>query len=650
MTNEEIFQKVDEISKIIKRDNLNIYIKRHYPELYAEIESKTFDLNKFKKIKSGKKKIQDISIFERLYCIRNNLTDRPKCRVCGTEYVNRFIPSEDRYSLWCSIRCSCLDPETREKLKDSKAEKYGDSNYNNSEKARKTRYLHNNGQWHPCGFGDSVKKTKLERYGDENYINSEKRRDTMDRLLSEDPDYWRHREEKAKTTKLERYGDSGYNNRMKFMDTLSGFDQKRKKEILERRRTTNTVRYGYDYVLKDPVIRTRISNSNMERYGVKTCLMLESTREKVKITRRTDAWNTLENLKDFEPLFSKDDFVDITKDLFEHKFRWLCRKCGTEYEATYYEIKIHNRCPKCYPHKFGKSQNDVFEYVRGLNVPGFDDLKQEACVFGDGSRRRIDIYSDNMKFGIEYDGMYWHSIDNNANNDRVVMDYHIRKTSDAKSIGINLIHILDDEWVYHNKLCRGYIKTSLSCKKYHIDARKCDVRDVDVKEATRFIDKYSFEGEDSHSIGIGLYYHNHLVYLLTFSKTRNNKKYQYQILRRCELNNFCIVGGFEKVLRRFDELYSPESVVMYMNRRWFSEDDVMPGFSVEGLSKPNLSWFREGLNYGIGRINNVNYRRFIKECDEKLNITQNLVANGYMRFYDCGNLICVKRYNMRKDV
>jgi hypothetical protein len=81
----------------------------------------------------------------------------------------------------------------KQKIKDTKLQKYGDSNYNNRIQAVKT------------SFG---------LYGFDNYNNRKKARQTFVDLYGVDnPSKIEGNSDKVKNTKLKKYGDSNYNNR-----------------------------------------------------------------------------------------------------------------------------------------------------------------------------------------------------------------------------------------------------------------------------------------------------------------------------------------------------------------------------------------------------------------------------------------------------
>ena len=71
------------------------------------------------------------------------------------------------------------------------------------------------------------------------------------------------------------------------------------------------------------------------------------------------------------------------------------------------------------------------------------------------------------KFGIEFDGLYWHS---NIYKDN---DYHLNKTELCEKENIQLLHIFEDEWVNKKEIVKSIIKSKLNIFENKIFARKC---------------------------------------------------------------------------------------------------------------------------------------------------------------------------------
>lgn len=54
---------------------------------------------------------------------------------------------------------------------------------------------------------------------------------------------------------------------------------------------------------------------------------------------------------------------------------------------------------------------------------------------------------------------------------------------------------------------------------------------------------------------------------MTFGKSRENKKYEYELYRFCNKINTNIIGAFSKLLKYFEKKYEPKSLISYGNRR-----------------------------------------------------------------------------------
>ena len=190
MNKNQILNIFDEICKTVSPDNAARYMRGHFPAEYSALLEATSFLDKFDVPENKNKKI---SIFERIYCLRNGFIDRPKCKHCGVEYVCGFNKQLREYRKWCSAKCQASDPDCIAESKMTRLNKYGDETYHGVEKAKETRMAKNGGKWHAADFGRKVKQAKIENGHASNWVNPEK----------------------AKSTKLERYGCSCFNNTTK---------------------------------------------------------------------------------------------------------------------------------------------------------------------------------------------------------------------------------------------------------------------------------------------------------------------------------------------------------------------------------------------------------------------------------------------------
>ena len=191
-----------------------------------------------------------------IYHYISDIKEIPKC-YCGK--LNNFKSSVVGYRKTCSPECSNRSITKKEKIINTKLERYGDKNYNNSSKVKKTKlekYGDGNfnnrekafktnevkyGSYSPMKNEDVIKLGKLTkeiRYGNENYNNIEKIKKFWKEV---DKSYINNMIEKLKLSKLEKYGTEHYNNREKAVST-----------ILEK--------YGFYYINAKKAYDTKVKN------------------------------------------------------------------------------------------------------------------------------------------------------------------------------------------------------------------------------------------------------------------------------------------------------------------------------------------------------------------------------------------------------
>jgi len=90
----------------------------------------------------------NVSLRERVYCLRHNITCYKLCVVCNTPVVN-FL--NNSYSNYCSLLCSNGAKEVKQKRKKTSLEKYGVDNPFKSEEIK-----------------EKIKETNIEKYGVDN--------------------------------------------------------------------------------------------------------------------------------------------------------------------------------------------------------------------------------------------------------------------------------------------------------------------------------------------------------------------------------------------------------------------------------------------------------------------------------------------------
>ena len=646
-TNQQLideFNLIFENSKVSK-SNINRYIKNHYSALYNEIEKRTIELNKFKEMRTTKngKKLRDISIFERLYCLQHNLSDRPLCIECHRKYVAGFSKTMQSYASYCSQQCQNHSSIQVRKGLETKKLKYGADNVVNQKKAHQTR-IKKYGSHHAKDFSAKVKRTKLKRHGDENYVNSEKFKTTIRKKLEENPSYYHDREQKSKQTKIENGHEPNWNNREKFKETISNFTDDKKKQIQETRKQNCLMAHGVEYPTQLESIKEKTRNTCLKKYGVTSTFSIQSSRINAKKAWRQKSWDFFQKMNyGVVPLISEDEFVNNLELISNYDpIKWKCKKCGYEFNQPW--RNWNRKCPKCFPQNFRGKQNEVEEYIKSIC---FESQVKRDCKSVLANAKQLDIYVPNLNIAIEFNGLFWHNSDKGVHGKSAkTMMYHHDKSIECEQKGIRLIHIFEDEWTSNQKLCKSKLKKIISPSKMrHIDGHLCQISNsVDEMTKNIFLAKYSFDETDRSSKCYSLKFKNHVVAMMTFAKPRNKNGWQWQILNYLEVNSFIIDDGFQILFDAFVEENHAKSICLYATHDWNTKQSYNSCLSFIEEKDPRLYWMH-GLNrIKSTSINASNVKSILKKYNDAASFLKNMNDNGYYRIYDSGTLVFGKSF------
>lgn len=294
-----------------------------------------------------------------------------------------------------------------------------------------------------------------------------------------------------------------------------------------------------------------------------------------------------------------------------------------------------NGCQKCGVTN-STGEDEIFEFIKSLLGADIEIKKCDRSVL---SEQELDIYIPSKKLAIEFDGLYWHC---ELNKDK---DYHLKKTVKCEELGIRLIHIFEDEWMFKKEICMSRIKSALGIIDIKIPARKCDIQKIDSKTAKTFIENNHIQGYAiGGNINYGLFYNGNIVSVMSFSKLRknlgaNNENNIYELLRFCNKLDTIVIGGASKLFKTFVKEYNPLKVVSYCDRRWGNGGVYYNmGFNLNHISKPNYFYI-----IGRNRKNRFCYRKDVLiskyGCNKEETEHSFCLKNRWYRIYDCGTKV-----------
>lgn len=474
---------------------------------------------------------------------------------------------------------------------------------------------------------------------------------------------------RVKQTLVEKFGEDGL----------------RCKEIAEKKKRTNLAKYGCEYAsqnedvkrkaletnkrnhggilaMQNPLIKAKIIEVNMQKYGVPYAQQTEEVKEKTKQTNLQrygytcnfgDAQKRAEyeqiciekygedyakkrakkaifafqlanrpHVELYEKDFVLENFIDENNEFMVNEFcaffkvsRGMCDKFKVNNNIMNRNNDWHRGCSS-------SIEQELFE-----SIPCENKYQNDKTILGG---MELDMVLPDVKLAIEYDGLYWHSVQQGKGE-----NYHLDKTKRCLEKGYQLFHIFESDDI---EIWQSMINNKLGLNK-RIYARKCEIREVNFADSMKFLEENHLQGFCPSSIRYGLYYNDELVQLITFGKSRFDKSYDYELLRLCTLKGYCIVGGASKLFKHALKFVKGK-IISYANRR-FSCGEIYKklGFELKGESAPNYFYNKSGKMYSRIAFQKHKLKDVLDKFDDSLSEYDNMLNNGYDKIYDCGNLV-----------
>jgi very-short-patch-repair endonuclease/DNA-directed RNA polymerase subunit RPC12/RpoP len=409
-------------------------------------------------------------------------------------------------------------------------------------------------------------------------------------------------------TKIAKYGSANASSRIK-----QGIQKK----------------YGVDNPSQIVGVKEKKKQTMLTRYGIET----NFNNPKYKKIKLKNSYLKFKTFDKVVPLFNLQEYLD-KKEKYQ-KFDWRCITCNTVFQF-YYANGTLPRCPICFPKQNGSSlvEKQVVDFVKQLSISSIEENTKKIIP-----PYELDIYLPKHKLAIEFDGIYWHSELNGGNKTG-----HLQKTNLCEQHGIKLIHIFEDEWIEKREIVESIIRTIMGLTTSKIGARSCIIDEISSEEARVFVDTNHLQGFTAGKIHIGLRHKGKLVSLLSLSKPRFNKKYEWEITRFCNKKDMMIMGGFSRLLKYFETQYHPKSIISYCDKRYFSGSTYSKNGFIE-MENSSPSYYYTDYTHRFNRIEFQKHKlsKKLKIFNPKLTEWENMQLNGWDRIWDCGNSVFVKK-------
>lgn len=450
------------------------------------------------------------------------------------------------------------------------------------------------------------------------------------------------------------------------------------KSWLDKRKKTCLDKYGTEVAFQSEEVQKKYKENLLKKYGVDNPFHLKETRDKAKKTiKEKYGYETASSNPDIKEKISKtlkgreiprERFVDIKyekilhycnevelKPLFDkeyllenklnhaykNSFGFECLKCGS-ITSVHLSNGYLPMC-KCSSYKgYSVIEEEIIKFL-------YEFFEEEDILLNRRdilpNRMEIDIYIPKLKLAIEVNGVYWHSESMGK-----YRDYHLYKTEKCLQKDIQLIHILDYEWLFKKHIIQSILRNKIQKNENKIYARKCNIKEIkDTNIVKEFLNNNHIQGYTHAYTNIGLYYNNELVSIMTFGKNRFKKNSnEHEMVRFCNKINTNVIGASSKLLSYFEKNINTDKldIISFSDRRFFDGKIYeMLGFEFIKNTSPSYIYWK---NYQIkNRMSCQKHKlsKILEKFDENMSEYENMKENGWRRVWDCGNTKWIKKGN-----
>lgn len=549
------------------------------------------------------------SIKEGWWCLLHDIEPdkRPKCPICGD--IAKF--NGKGYNLTCG-KCNYNEySKKKEKSKQTCLEKYGVETPLLSKEIR-----------------EKSKQTCLKKYGTEvanQFITKESKLKYEQQCLKKfgvkNAGQSKEAKNKRKQTMLNKYGVKHNFQLLNNSEHSKEIWNNQYNKIIEKSKQTCLKKYGVEFYCQS----SKWKEKNRLSKNQKTELFEKENNciAQCKLIRKYgEGWLHL----------IKDKEINVIKDPNRYG-NYISN--NDIYKIIEYISTPHNSF------SVSKEEIEIREYVESLVGKENVQSNNRTVISTKENKYELDIYVPKYKLAIEYNGVYWHSIE------MVDKKYHLQKTLLCNDKGIRLIHIFENEWKTYKDKCKSLICSALGIFNETIYARKCSIKELPSIEYKRFCNENHLQGSINSKYKLGLIYNNEIVQVIGIGKSRFNNK-ELELHRLCTKKFTNVIGGFQKLLKHsLENISGYNSLISYVDLTKYTGIGYEKcGFVYLETTPPSYFYIDKKLQ----KHNRIEFQKhklskILDIYDENLTEQENVINNKYLCIYDCGT----KKYKYNID-
>lgn len=374
------------------------------------------------------------------------------------------------------------------------------------------------------------------------------------------------------------------------------------------------IKNNSDYVERVKTVQA----SNIEKYGVACNFQLQTVVDKIKETK-IERYGSMANSNNPE------------------KTKQTClQRYGVEFAAQVPEFKQKGIDTKI--ERYGTSLPPIASFSESkaeLELLNFLNDNSNYTFVKDRfllKHFELDAYCEELKLAVEYCGLYWHSAEYKKS------DYHYKKYLLCKELGVKLITVFEDEWIYRNDQVRNFLKANLGSFNKRVYARNCIIREINYKDYRNFFEKNHIQGSPNQIKHMfGLFKNEELLGCVSYAKHHRNSK-DVVLNRLAFVSGVQVVGGASKLVKNSIQQLPYNKIITWSDNRWSDGGIYLKsGFVLDKNLRIDYSYVIKNKKC-MKRKSKQSMNKKSIGCPENITEEQFLLNKKIYRIHDCGKI------------
>lgn len=234
---------------------------------------------------------------------------------------------------------------------------------------------------------------------------------------------------------------------------------------------------------------------------------------------------------------------------------WECSK-GHRWPAKIGSVlHVKSWCPRCTT-VISRGHQEVVDFISSV-LPGVEIAINDRSVL---SGKELDIWIPSLRFGIEFNGLWWHSDAIEGWKSRKERD----KAAKAWANDIQFLMVFEDEWTANRGLIEAMILARLGLAAVRLDARKLELRHIEHnRDFGQFFWNNHIDGHVVASGAFGLFNQDVLVSCLSYKRGKDGM----EITRLATERDTIVRGGAGRLISALRKMIPTEPLYTYSNNR-----------------------------------------------------------------------------------